>query len=495
MKSMKATKLIKAMKTAKLILKKPAGAKKLKEMAQAQGCASTGKLLSTKPKRRPGRNFCKEAPGPKYSGQNVGETTSLSKKSKFVRISYRALASLGPSDRVRIAGALGYLKSKEGEKCPGGCKRQLQLFDGKSRSEKKHTKFGGVSLEYDTLCRYYCHGDNKKVKGRQCEGERHGYAVEDDGKKTGIQLGGRGRAPAGEGLLAACLACQPWAAHHVSRGDCTLLHGVSKDSMQLYLDEVRRAQAALGQAEQANIVFKKGMLIEWDECGVRAVRVKCKHPCRECAHCEGYRLLWNRWIIGVERGNRRMLVVKQLPWRTSEAGAGGVPLNGADCDLCCLPNLSKGVINLTDGASAYEAFASGLIACSPDCENKACLARARARGEDKCSGWRPRTGRARFESKYKALNLSHGVVSHKQEEWSVVKSVVVHNANGSSRTIMLKHGTEVADGAWAEVKASFPSGINSSDHKRLAEYVYSWAWRARRHGEDLFTTMGPLLRN
>ena len=122
------------------------------------------------------------------------------------------------------------------------------------------------------------------------------------------------------------------------------------------------------------------------------------------------------------------------------------------------------------------------------------MQRARNNGEEKCSGWRPRGGRDRFERLYKKLNLSHGVVSHAKEEWAIVKDVVVHDASGRSRTIQLKHGTEAADGAWTEVKSSYPTGVHSSDHDRIAEYVYSWAWRARRHGEDLFTALGPVLR-
>ena len=105
---------------------------------------------------------------------------------------------------------------------------------------------------------------------------------------------------------------------------------------------------------------------------------------------------------------------------------------------------------------------------------------------DKCCGWRPRNGRARFAQFYRKLNLAHGVVSHNKQEWAQVKSVRVYRVNGTSQIVNLKHGTEVADGAWAEVKQSLPSAIHSSDHDRIAEYILSWAWRARRHGQDLF---------
>ena len=102
----------------------------------------------------------------------------------------------------------------------------------------------------------------------------------------------------------------------------------------------------------------------------------CSKPCTECDECQGYRLKWNRWIIFVERGNRKKLVVEQLPWRTSAAGGGGVPLNGEDCDLHCVKHLGKGAVCFTDGADPYEAFGAGDIACSPTCERQDCSKRA-----------------------------------------------------------------------------------------------------------------------
>ena len=117
---------------------------------------------------------------------------------------------------------------------------------------------------------------------------------------------------------------------------------------------------------------------------------------------------------------------------------------------------------------------------------KDCKKRATAAGEDGCSGWRPREGRKRFEDKYKRLNLSHGIVSHKAEEWSLVKQVRVFDQRGGSRLVSLKHGTEVADGAWAEVKRAYPRQVKSGDHARISEYINAWAWKARRHGEDIF---------
>lgn len=348
-------------------------------------------------------------------------------------------------------------------------------------------KINGVQVRPPPGCRYYC-------KQYSCYGSRHGLPVEDDGSSTGIALGGNGRAPAGEGLLCVYLACVPWSAAHGSRGDCTILQGISKDSMQLYMDELRRMQARLNIEEQKQIVFKRGDLVEWDETGIRSERVKCNKHCSICTDCQGYRLLWNRWIMGVQRGNRSKMVVYQLPWKTSAAGGGGVPLSDAECDSFCPPHLSPGVICFTDGAPTYEAFAAGQIVCSPNCERKDCLKRARQEGRETCSGLRERIGRERFKQLYQKLGLSHGVVSHTAEEWAVVKEVRVWSASGRSRIIELKHGTEVVDGAWSEVKRCYPNGIKSSDHDRIAEYVNAWAWRARRHGHDMFREMGKQCR-
>ena len=112
-------------------------------------------------------------------------------------------------------------------------------------------------------------------------------------------------------------------------------------------------------------------------------------------------------MIGVERGSNRVnMVIKQLPFRESEGGAGGIPLEGSECDDVCVPHMGRGVINLTDGASAYEAFAGGELRCSVDCQRKDCLRRAQQKGKDKCLGKRPRAGRDRFAAHYKHLRLS-----------------------------------------------------------------------------------------
>lgn len=340
-----------------------------------------------------------------------------------------------------------------------------------------------MKLDVPSVCRYICSGED-------CNVAKHGLPVESKSTRVGFSLGGRGRAPAGEGLLCVWISTQPWAAHHASRNDSALMQGICRQSMGLYLDEARRKMARLNITEQIKIKFKCGQLVEWDECGIRAETVKCAVPCIECAKCIGHRLLWNRWIIGTVRGDRSQMVVGQLPWKTSEGGGGGVPLSGAECDAFCPRHCGRGVICLTDGADAYEAMADGDIVCSPSCDRKDCLKRAQAAGKTSCLGARPRTGRSRFVKNYKHLRLSHGIVTHKREEWAIVKKIRVHAPGNRAYDMQLKHGTEVADGAWAELKKSYPSQVKSSDHDRIAEYVNAWAWRARRQGQDLFSKLG-----
>ena len=69
----------------------------------------------------------------------------------------------------------------------------------------------------------------------------------------------------------------------------------------------------------------------------------------------------------------------------------------------------------------------------------------------------------------------------------------MYDAGGKSKLIDLKHGTEVADGAWSEVKHCFPKGIKSAEHERIAEYIYAWAWKARRTGQDLLTELSKAI--
>ena len=93
-----------------------------------------------------------------------------------------------------------------------------------------------------------------------------------------------------------CLACQPLSQKYSSLGDTSLIQGICPSSTQLYLDQVRETHAGMNIKEQSKVWFTKGMMVETEETGVRAERVKCRSPCQECGpNCEGYRLMWNRW--------------------------------------------------------------------------------------------------------------------------------------------------------------------------------------------------------
>ena len=116
------------------VLKKPATPTSvcaLIRWATDRGCASNGKRMPpTSKKRRTGRKQAThQAPGPSYSGamSGRGASTALSKKAKDQWISYRLLAGLSPSNRVRVGVMIGYFEKREGDFCPDGCGTKLEL--------------------------------------------------------------------------------------------------------------------------------------------------------------------------------------------------------------------------------------------------------------------------------------------------------------------------------------------------------------------------------
>ena len=460
-------------------------------MAENQGSASSGKLLRMASKKYAGNRMKRpEAPGPKYCGKNKGKfcTVPLARKGKACRIAYRTLAGMCPSDRVRVGVHLKLLPKMEKTPCPYQCGTVLRLVDVQRASQ-----YPGLALPFGlkgsvpTACQYVCADGS-------CNG-RKGVAVVSD-KGALPSLGGKGRAPAGEGILMLCLACQPWSHKSSSPSDTCLIQGNSTWSTQLYLDEVRNLMARLNVAEQKKIQFTGCIIIDIDEAGIRAVRVLCEKNCLKCgSKCAGYRLEWNRWIMVIERGNRKRMIVAQLPFKTCAAGGGGIKLEDKECDDVLPQFLGKGPIVMTDGASPYEALASGDIRCSPACKRNDCLRRAKKSGQDACCGWRPRVGRARFAKHYRQKKLAHGIVCHDKMEWVTVKKVEVHNAAGRRRIVALKHGTEVVDGCWHDLKQAVPRQIASTDRDRIFKYVNAWAWMARRHGEDLFRALADGLKN
>ena len=50
-------------------------------------------------------------------------------------------------------------------------------------------------------------------------------------------------------------------------------------------------------------------------------------------------------------------------------------------------------------------------------------------------------------------------------------------------------GYQVADGAWSHLLKAIPASVRSNDHARIAEYANAWAWKARRHGIDIFANV------
>lgn len=101
--------------------------------------------------------------------------------------------------------------------------------------------------------------------------------------------------------------------------------------------------------------------------------------------------------------------------------------------------------------------------------------------------------KVRYESNYKNLKISHGIVSHKAEQWAEKDSVKVINAAGAIRTIKIKKGTQCVDGLWPEMRGAIPHSVHSGDWDRCLSYIWAWVWRSRRTGKDLLREFGSLL--
>ena len=167
----------------------------------------------------------------------------------------------------------------------------------------------------------------------------------------------------------------------------------------------------------------------------------------------------------------------ELPPETCEAGGSGVPLSAEECDNILPRVLTPGpFVLLTDGAGAYQSVAP--------------RDRLAFHTEERDPNQFSET---RYRRHYESLKLSHGVVSHDAEQWSVVDSVKVITPNGHYRTRRLKKGTQIVDGLWPELRASIPDAIHTTDWENCRSYMWSWIWRMRRTSKDLLTGFGELL--
>lgn len=201
-----------------------------------------------------------------YAGNNAGKKKpkNLGRLSISERISYRELAALDGKDLIRLGEMAGYLPRRLGTRCLLKCGTNLECRTKVSNAKPRvlKGKVGKFLFPNRPLVRYFC-------SSWECDGNKHGFAIEDDGK-TCIGLGGRGRCSAGDGLLAVCLATQPWSGHHPSRNDVAVIQGISEQSCQLYLDETRRAMACLNKVEEASI---KLTLMEASTLGIEGLEI------------------------------------------------------------------------------------------------------------------------------------------------------------------------------------------------------------------------------
>ncbi|CAK0853865.1 unnamed protein product, partial [Prorocentrum cordatum] len=132
---------------------------------------------------------------------------------------------------------------------------------------------------------------------------------------------------------------------------------------------------------------------------------------------------------------------------------------------------------LTGGAGAYQSAAP----------------KNRVAYSDK-SNYPPRFNAVRFKMHYQHLKLSHGIVSHDAEKWTVVDRVRVVRPNGRTEATHLKIGTQYCDGLWPEMRHSIPDSVHTSDWERCRSYLSAWVWRMRRSGNDLLQEFGQSVR-
>ena len=152
---------------------------------------------------------------------------------------------------------------------------------------------------------------------------------------------------------------------------------------------------------------------------------------------------------------QRHLAFFYLPKRTCAAGGSGVSLTAEECDDILYWVLVLGNFTLlTDGAGAHQSVAP--------------KSRAAHSQEGK---YPPRFNLDRYNSHYKHLKLSHGIVSHDAEQWATVDTVRIVCPDGRRTTLSLKKGTQVVDGLWPEMRSSIPNSAHSSDWERCRSYA------------------------
>ena len=140
----------------------------------------------------------------------------------------------------------------------------------------------------------------------------------------------------------------------------------------------------------------------------------------------------------------------EVPAKTCEATAGGVPVSAKEVDAILPYILYPGkYIVATDGAGAYQSLAPPARA-------------ANHKTGTKVSSF----NKDRFVTFYKSLDLSRGIVSHSAEQWAVVDKVRVVTGRGATKIVEFKKGTQVVDGLWPELRSSIPDSVNTNDWER-----------------------------
>ena len=388
------------------------------------------------------------------------------------RIAVVDLARIPIVDLVRIYVKIGLLPKLEGSQCTSCKSGCLQLTTRRGQGAPR------------TICGFQLPellSPILRCDYRRCS--KRCFNLDPEGPLDEL-FGNVGNVNPARTLLAIAHVLSAHGAHYESSYELACQVGVSIKTAERVARVLRNLQAEAGREEQDSFAWPKGSLVEADEASMRVHQVPCKAGCKlvSCGTHElgRYRLLHRRFMCVMPRGRRDLAVYHELPPETCAAGGAGVPLGGKECDAflpwALGPKGSRHVL-LTDGAAAYQSVAprDRLAYHTPEHEPNQFSMR-------------------RFVKYYKHLKLSHGVVSHSAEQWAVVDRVRILTPDGKLTSRKLKKGTQCVDGLWPEMRGAIPHGVHTADWPRCQSYIWSWVWRSRRQGCDLFKEFGAVLR-
>lgn len=421
--------------------------------------------------QKKGRDTHKQAPGPLYippSQLRKAQPTPLQNKAIKDRVAILDLARVPSTQLVEIYIKIKLLPDLSKRLCEACGEGKLELKTQSSRA--RPLTICGVEVPPLEQPLWRCNNPTCQQRYPQ---------LDPDGPLEA--LFGKGCVNPARTLLALAHIVSHHATGYCSSSELATHAGLNSHAAQRICDIVRGILAQAAKNDQRTISWEAGSLLEADEASMRVKRVPCPKGCalKSCGGHENgrYRLLYYRYLAIMPRGRRDLAKFFELPHKTCAAGGAGVPLGASECDRILSVHLAPGPYTLlTDGAGAYQSVAPH--------------DRVAYHTEDVA----PHSfSRERFEKYYQHLNISHGIVSHDDEQWAVPDKLKVVTPAGRTKTIALKKGTQCVDGAWPEVRGSIPHAVHTSDWERCQAYIWAWVWKSRRQGKDLLQEFGAQL--